>query len=126
MHKEITSRLNRIYDCDKAKRLWEKGIVKGKEISWKKQENIKEAIDEEYYISSIISTIGEPCGYCFAYRSCSICPIYRRRGTQCDCLNSYFKMFSSPTLHDLRKAHKSWCKSIGLDVYKDERKKKKK
>ena len=111
MHKEIISSEQPIYDCVKAKLLYSDGVMAARKLSNMKQDNIKKALSKR-----------KECGLCFEFREntdeCDDCPIYKRTNHACWESNNYGDMLVAGTKALFGKAHKKWCREIGLNVYK--------
>jgi len=133
MNESITTQVKEsphleIYDWSKAKALFNSGKVSARKLSLMKQENIQEAIKEKYKLEDIKINIEKGCGYCFKYKVdyrnlnwnwsdlCQLCPLFIKNGLQCFKLPSHNKMMKARTYKQLSKAHKEWCKELGLEI----------
>ena len=109
-HKEITSEDYPVYDVVVAKELTNRPST----ISKWKQENIRIALrDKKFSFDEVFRIVGHECGYCFEY-NCHSCPLNRKLGTNCCDIRTYRAMRRSKSRKALAKAHKAWCKEIGL------------
>lgn len=120
MEKSIISEREPIYDSGRAHALLVLKKKKPRELSMMKQRNFKEAIKKRMGLVEIRGVVGELCGFCFKYNGvrCPKCPIVKKKGKECHEFPEYVEMRNATTYKELSKAHKSWCKKIGLDVYK--------
>lgn len=129
-NKEITSGKNKVYDVNVAEILYKKGKeYTAKKLSIMKQENIRDALESRgFALKTIKAACGRFCGYCFAFWSSAFCrsecPVFKRVDTLCFNLFEWRKMNAAKTKAEFKKAHKAWCKKIGLDVYGEDKKQK--
>ena len=110
-HKEITSEAYPIYESDTLE-----GIDKEpKTLSMMKQENIRIALQKsKFKLRDIKMVSWHRCGLCDLNLSCSPCYIFKKIGGYCTDLSEHRAMKKARTRKAFAKAHKAWCKKIGL------------
>ncbi len=120
LHKEIISKYSPVYDVDIAEKLYKDGKYKHRKLSLMKQENIRFAIWDCASVASLTSVITDVCGYCLRFtnvsgsQECLNCTLGKRLLIACCKLSEYTTMKNADTVEEFAKAHKKWCKKLGL------------
>jgi hypothetical protein len=113
-HKEITSKKNPVYSVYKAKCL--RKTRRPRTLSRWKQENIRIALKRKMSLNEIHLAVGGWCGFCFdvEWNNCHKCPLHKRVGKNCFALSEHGEIEDAETHEEFAKAHKAWCKKLGL------------
>lgn len=96
-----------------------------RELSIKKQENIRTAIkDPSFTLKHLKLAMEQRCGYCFRFvretrikliTDCTACPLFKYLdSTRCYHLDEYQYLMCPRYRESFAKHHESWCKRLGL------------
>lgn len=106
----------KIYNLDKARRLFKEGKFTYRQLSLMKQENIRVMGKGNATLRDLKLALEKKCGYCFRYDCWDkyTCPLYKKNNVCCAELPFAEHMVRASTKKEFLMFHKLWCQELGL------------